>query len=116
MSAMASELTNAGFPWATAIVAAAGCWVTWKRRQEKWSFWIILSVLSVGWALIAASNALALQGPAGQVFPPSVIMVTSLVLITVPLGFMLVGLTRAIRSRYPGESAGRPEKPWSTNR
>ena len=83
-------VVNCGFGWFIVLLAVAGYFLTLKRMQERWSFWIILAV---GWAFFAVAQTLLVAGVSAGVPYLAAIWLSSFVLVIASLVTLFVKLT-----------------------
>ncbi|MEE8354172.1 MAG: hypothetical protein V3S10_06900 [Dehalococcoidales bacterium] len=86
-----SYWVNAGFGWFIVILAIVGYFLTWKRMNERWGFWL---VLAVGWAFFAVAQTLLIAGTPAGVPYLTAIWLSSFVLVIASLILLFMKLTR----------------------
>ncbi|MFB0559045.1 MAG: hypothetical protein ACETVS_00705 [Dehalococcoidales bacterium] len=91
MDTPVSYLVNCGFAWFIVLVAVAGYFLTLKKMQEKWPFWIILAI---GWAFFAVAQTLLINGVSANVPYIAAIWLSSYVLVIASLVLLFISLTR----------------------
>ncbi len=86
-----SSWVNFGFGWFIVILAIVGYFLTWKRMNQRWSFWL---VLAVGWAFFAVAHTLLIAGtPAGVPYLVA-IWLSSFVLVIASFILLFMKLSR----------------------
>ena len=86
-----SYWVNCGFGWFIVILAIVGYFLTWKRMNERWGFWL---VLAVGWAFFAVAQTLLIAGTPAGVPYLTAIWLSSFVLVIASLILLFMKLTR----------------------
>ena len=87
-----SYLVNCGFAWVIVGFAIGGYFLTLKRTNEKWPFWI---VLAIGWAFFALAYTLLISGIPASVPYLIAIWLSSYVLVISSLALLFIRLTKA---------------------
>ena len=82
---------NCGFGWFIVILAIVGYFLTWKRMNERWGFWL---VLAVGWAFFAVAQTLLIAGTPAGVPYLTAIWLSSFVLVIASLILLFMKLTK----------------------
>ena len=91
MDTPVSYLVNCGFGWFLVLVALAGYFLTLRRMQEKWPFWI---VLALGWAFFAMAQTLLISGVSAGVPYLVGIWLSSYVLVIASMVLLFISLTK----------------------
>ncbi len=86
-----SSWVNFGFGWFIVILAIVGYFLTWKRMNERWGFWL---VLAVGWAFFAVAQTLLIAGTPAGVPYLTAIWLSSFVLVIASLILLFMKLTK----------------------
>ncbi len=86
-----SSWVNFGFGWFIVILAIVGYFLTWKRMNQRWGFWL---VLAVGWAFFAVAQTLLIAGTEAGVPYLAAIWLSSFVLVITSLILLFMKLSR----------------------
>ncbi len=85
---------NCVFAWITVLLALAGYFYTFNRREERWAFWI---VFALGWLMFAISHTLALLHVSTASTGPTVIRI---------IGYSLVAISLVVLMLKVGSKSG----------
>ncbi len=86
-----SSWVNFGFGWFIVILAIVGYFLTWKRMNQRWGFWL---VLAVGWAFFAVAQTLLIAGTEAGVPYLAAIWLSSFVLVITSLILLFMKLSK----------------------